>query len=238
MAAIEPAPAKPFSWARAITAGLIATIAITISLALFGTNIMKSLGSMMLPNGTMAMQYLAGGIFHLMVGLFYGVVYASLFGKVREWNPVFKGAVFGLAITAIALAVMPIMGTMMPGGAGNPCNPLASAGAANPCNPCGAKAANPCNPCAAKATNPCNSCAPKAQNPCNPCAAKAQNPCNPCAAKAANPCGAKNACGMGGAGNPCNPCGGPGPYSGLISAMNHLIYGLALALVYGTRPAA
>lgn len=229
MSVIEPPPAKPFSWPRAITAGLIATIAITMSLALFGMNIMKSLGSMMLPNATVAMQYLAGGLFHLAVGLFYGVVYAGLFGKVREWNPLFKGAVFGLAITAIALAVMPIMAAMMPGGAGNPCNPCASAGAANPCNPCAAKAVNPCNPCAAKAANPCN-----------PCAAKAANPCNPCAAKAATtPGAAKNACSTGGAGNPCNPCGGgQSAYSGLISAVNHLIYGIALALVYRTRPAA
>ena len=244
MAVIDTPPAKPFSWSRAITAGLIATIAITISLGLTGMNIMKSLGSMLLPDATVAVQYLAGGLFHLAVGLFYGVAYAWLFGKVREWNPLFKGAVFGLAITAIALAVMPLMAMVMPGGAGNPCNPCAAAGGANPCNPCAAKAQNPCNPCVAKAGNPCNPCAAKAQNPCNPCAAKAANPCNPCSAKAKAPCNpcagkAKNACSMGGGGNPCNPCGGgQGPYSGLMSAINHLIYGVALALVYRTRPAA
>jgi hypothetical protein len=149
---------QPFRWSRAIMAGLLATIVITISLALFGTNIMKSLGSMMLPNASVGVQYLAGGAFHLIVGLFYGVVYALLFGKVREWNPFLKGAVFGLAITAIAMAAMPVMASMMPGGAaGNPC----AAAAANPCNPCASKAANPCNPCAAKS----------AANPCNPCSA-------------------------------------------------------------------
>jgi len=149
---------QPFRWSRAITAGLVATIVITISLALFGTNIMKSLGSMMLPNANVGVQYLVGGAFHLMVGLFYGVVFAWLFGRVREWNPVLKGVVFGLAITAIALAAMPVMASMMPGGAaGNPC----AAAAKNPCNPCASKPANPCNPCAAKS----------AGNPCNPCSA-------------------------------------------------------------------
>ena len=50
---------------------------------------------------------------------------------------------------------------------------------------------------------------------------------------ACNPCDGKNP--SGGA-NPCNPCGGGGsPYGGLISLVNHLIYGLTLAFVYGKR---
>jgi hypothetical protein len=258
-------PAK-LDASRAVLAGLIATAAITISLAFFGQNIMKMLGSMMLPNGSVGTQYAVGGAVHLTIGLFYAVVFAALFGKVREWNPVLKAGVFGLAITAVALAAMPVMAAMLGGGKGsNPCGGAAKAGmskAANPGNPCAAKpaaAGNPCatkpaaagNPCAAKsAGNPCNPCAAKkAANPCNPCAAKkAANPCNPCAAKgAANPCKpaaqqAANPCGGGkgpcsGTANPCNPCGGGGPYSGAISALNHLIYAFVLTLVYRARPA-
>lgn len=41
-------------------------------------------------------------------------MYAGRFGKVREWSPVLKGAVFGLAITAIALAAMPVMARAHP----------------------------------------------------------------------------------------------------------------------------
>jgi len=189
--AISSVAGKPFSWSRAIVAGFIATAAITVSMALFGMNFTKSLGSMILPNASMTLQYLAGGISHLMVGLFYGVVYAWFFGRVREWNPLLKGAVFGLAIAAVASATMPLMASIMPGG----------------------RAANPCNPCAGKASNPCNPCAAKPANPCNPCAAKTPNPCNPCGG------------------------GGQNPYSGLVTAINHLVYGLALALVYRTRPA-
>jgi hypothetical protein len=216
--AVHVSPSKPFSWSRAILAGLLATVAITVSLAFFGQNIMKMLGSMMLPDASVATQYAVGGAVHLTIGLFYGIVYAALFGKVRQWNPLLKAAVFGLAISAVALAAMPVMAAMLGGGkAGNPCG--AAAKSANPCNPCGGKAAaNPCNPCAPKqAKNPCN--------PCDPGAAKqAANPCNPCAGKAAA--------------NPCNPCGGGGPWSGAISAFNHLIYALVLALVYRSRPAA
>jgi hypothetical protein len=213
-------PAK-LDASRAVLAGLIATAAITISLAFFGQNIMKMLGSMMLPNGSVGTQYAVGGAVHLTIGLFYAVVFAALFGKVREWNPVLKAGVFGLAITAVALAAMPVMAAMLGGGgkAGNPCGGAAKAGMS--------KAANPGNPCAAK----------KAANPCNPCAAKgAANPCKPAAQQAANPCGGgKGPCS--GTANPCNPCGGGGPYSGAISALNHLIYAFVLTLVYRARPA-
>ena len=70
----------------------------------------------------------------------------------------------------------------------------------------------------------------EAMNPCHPQAAKAMNPCHPQQQAAANPCHPKS-----GAGNPCNPCGGSssGPYSGLMSVINHVIYGLTLAFVYG-----
>jgi len=61
--------------------------------------------------------------------------------------------------------------------------------------------------------------------------ASAMNPCHPKAAQPAamNPCHPKEA-----AGNPCNPCsGGSSPYGGLVSVVNHLIYALTLAFVYG-----
>jgi hypothetical protein len=249
-------------WGRALLAGLVATVIITISMGLFGMNIMKSLGSMMLgPASSVSTQYVVGGLIHLMVGVGYGLLYAALVAPVRRWPAILKGVVFGLAITAIALAAMPVMGAMMSrGGAANPCNPCggqAGAPQANPCNPCAGKSpstqqSNPCNPCAAKNANQ-TSAQSKPPNPCNPCAAKnanstspqtsAPNPCNPCAPKNANVAGSNtpkasagaNPCNVAGEGNPCNPCGGGGanPYGGLVSLINHVIFGLALALVYG-----
>src|SRR6266852_908977 len=61
----------------------------------------------------------------------------------------------------------------------------------------------------------------------------AGNPCHPQTAMkgaAMNPCHPKEA-----AMNPCNPCGGGAgsPYSGLMSVVNHVVYGLTLAFVYG-----
>lgn len=240
---LEREEGRSIDWMRAIMAGLIATVVITVSMALFGTNIMKMLGGMILGQGASPlMQYLVGGAIHFMVGLFYGVAYAFLFGPIRVWHPLLKGAVFGTAITALALAMMPVMAAMIGGGAsgpGNPCGGMA-AGASNPCSP--QAAANPCNP--KSAANPCNSCSPIAANPCNPDPGKdadaqgAANPCNP-AVGAGNPCSpaaAVNPCAgaAGGAANPCNPCGGGGgAYAGLISLVNHLIYGIVLALIYG-----
>lgn len=211
-------------WGRALMAGLAATVAITVTMALFGQNIMQMLGSMMLPDAGTATQYIVGGGAHLMVGLLYGVVYAALFGPVRALHPILKGAVYGAALTAVALATMPVMASMMPASS--------AAAASNPCNPCGGMAAttaeNPCNPCGHDKATATTS----AENPCNPCAEKnvaAENPCTPGGAPqtmAANPCG--------GAANPCNPCGGGGgAYAGLISLANHLVYGLVLALAYG-----
>jgi hypothetical protein len=208
------------SWTRALTAGLVATVIMTVVLMLTGMNIMKMLGSMIAPGSGSAAQYVIGGAFHLMIGLSYGVAYAWLFGRVREWNPFVRGTVFGLSITAIALAAMPVMSAMMGGGgAGNPCGGANAGGAAAP-----STAANPGagkNPCAAK--NPCTAT--------NPCAAK-----NPCATK--NPCAPKPAPTAGATSNPCggaaNPCGGSqGPYSGAFSVLNHLVYALTLAFVYG-----
>lgn len=217
-------------WGRAVMAGVVATVLITISMALFGNNIMKSLGSMVLgASAGVGTQYAVGGAIHLVIGIVYGIIYALVFGPLR-WSPLLKGLVFGAIITAIALVTMPLLASMMGG-----------SGAANPCNPCAAKtagaAANPCNPCAAKtgeAVNPCNPCAAKtegAANPCNPCAAKTAGASNPCAAKA----GASNPCAA--AANPCNPCGSGGGGGGVmraaVSLVNHLVYSLALAFLYG-----
>src|SRR3989442_7895138 len=74
-------------WSRAFLAGLAATVVMTIVVMALGTNIMKSLGSMIVgTSASPALQYAAGGAVHLMIGLFYGFVFAALFGRVREWN--------------------------------------------------------------------------------------------------------------------------------------------------------
>ena len=202
---VQPAPARGFSWTRALLAGLVATVVMTVVAVPLGMNFMKNLGSMLAPRAGTGAQYAIGGAAHLMIGLIYGVIYAWLVGRISEWNLLLKGVVYGLAITAIALATMPLMAAMTGGG-----------GAGNPCG--GQAAANPCHPAAAG-------------NPCHP-TGTAMNPCKP--KPAGNPCHAqpKNAC-HAGAGNPCG--GASSPYSGLFSVVMHLAYALPLAFVYGRR---
>jgi hypothetical protein len=220
------------NWSRAVLAGLVATAVITISLAVSGMNIVKVLGTMLLPNAGISTQYVAGSVVHIMVGMIFAFAYAAIFSRVRPWGTLLRAAVFGTAITAVALIGMPLMGAIMGAGqSGAPANPGgAPAGSKNPC------AAPSSNPGAQKGT---------ADTP-NPCAAK--NTQNPCAAgkpgAAANPCQqqadgkqsakpqADNACSR--PANPCNPCAGSGsnPYAGLVSLINHLIFAVVLAFTY------
>ena len=73
--------------------------------------------------GTTA-QYIVGGLMHLVIGVSYAVIFAVLFAPVSAWSTVTKGAVFGIAVTALALAMMPVMAAVMGGdAAANPCGP-------------------------------------------------------------------------------------------------------------------
>ena len=186
----------PIQWGRAISAGVIATIVMTIIGAIIKMNFPKMIGSMILPNASTTMQYVVGGMMHLMIGIVYGIIYAALVGRLVEWNRFIKAVVYALAITAIALVAMPLMSAMMGKGskasAGNPCHPQQAA---------------------------MMSGAQGAMNPCHP------------SSGSPNPCHMKSG---GSAGNPCNPCGGGGgPWSGVMSVANHLVYALTLAFAYG-----
>jgi len=224
--------------ANVLLAGVAATIVVTITMLMSGTDIIMALGGMLLGmDAGVTERYLAGGVVHLSVGLAYAVFFALFFAPVREWNKITKGVIFGFFITVMALVFMPLGASMLSGKAVTQAsNPCAAGITTNPCNPCMSKAVNPCamgNPCAAKMANPCNPCTSKSMNPCaagNPCSTghaktmKMAQPCNPCAPKMSNPCAA---------GNPCNPCGGGGgnPYGGLISLLNHIVLGLVLAFM-------
>jgi len=218
-------------WSKAITAGAVATVVMTLLMAIvFKTDIMKGIGSMIVGSDGGVMTYIVGGIMHFMVGIVYGIVFAFIAPKV-PLPSIATGLVFGLVLTPIAVIGMPIMMNMAGGGDGeNPC------GGSNPCastidnwTPISAPQENPCNPCA---SNPC-----QASNPCaeNPCEGVAQNPCNPCSAsnpcEATNPCDASNPCGAG------NPCGGGEANPWPSSTINHLAFGLVLGLMYKPKAA-
>ncbi len=109
---------RQVNWGSAIVAGVIATAAITITLAVTGTNIMQMLGGMMLGSGaTATAQYALGGGMHFMIGIIYGLLYAVLFHPVSEWSKSIKGVVAGVATTAIALAIIPLITLALGAGA-------------------------------------------------------------------------------------------------------------------------
>lgn len=129
-------------WGCAVAAGVIATIIMTVVMYFEGLNIMKLLGVMLMGSDAgIGAQYLAGGVLHFVIGIFYGIVYAVLFGCLKM-HTFFKALIFGAIITVIAFFGMPIMADMLSNEEGmNPCNPcsMSMGGQYNPCNPC-----NPC----------------------------------------------------------------------------------------------
>ncbi|MCH8978450.1 MAG: hypothetical protein IH945_04315, partial [Armatimonadetes bacterium] len=141
-------------WAKAITAGAVATVVMTIVMMIMGMDLMKAMGEGMVGSEGGAMVYVVGGIMHFMIGIVYGIVFAAIAPKVPLPSAV-SGLVFGAILVPIAMLTVPVMMGMMPyASTDNPCadNPC------NPCNPCGQEADNPCNPCGQEADNPCNPC--------------------------------------------------------------------------------
>jgi MFS-type transporter involved in bile tolerance (Atg22 family) len=110
--ATTAAPNK-IDWKRAVLAGLIATVVITVTMALFGQNIAAMLGGMIAPDASTGTQYALGGMMHLAVGLAYGLLYAWLLGPVRAHGRTLKGVLYGAALAGIALAVMPAASAMI-----------------------------------------------------------------------------------------------------------------------------
>ena len=148
-------------YVKAATAGFVATIVMTITMAFVGMNVMKSLGGMIMgPEASMTMHYVAGGVMHFAIGSFFGVLYAVSIDKVfKNFGPLFKAVIYGTLLTFLAMYGMSMMKEMK-GAAANPCNPCGYYAKMNPCNPCGYYAKmNPCSSCDCTAKmNPCSSC--------------------------------------------------------------------------------
>ena len=154
-------------WSSAICAGFIATLVMTIVMALLGINIILMLGMMILgSDASLMMQYIAGGIMHFVVGIIYAIIYAAFIAPMKCMNTFLKGLIYGVILTVIAYFGMPLMADMLMKEEGyNPCMMVEAEGVAvmeyNPCNPCW----NPCNPCAMVVAEE----VVVVGNPCNPC---------------------------------------------------------------------
>lgn len=91
-----------FNFKSAIFAGFIATVVMTVWMFVFKMDLMKTLGVAAGMKGNMV--YIVGGIIHLCVGLFWGIIYAWLFEPWMKGLPGFlSGAFFSLVPFVIAL---------------------------------------------------------------------------------------------------------------------------------------
>lgn len=213
---------KNISWGNLLISTFVATIVVTVTMMISGTNILQALGMMLVgADASSGQQYAAGGFAHLVTGIVYALFYVLLFATITQWNRLTKGIIFGIVTTTMALTLMPVMASMVSGGAPtvNPCAPIEH-------NPCASNSRNSYNPCGINNRNPC------AMKSANPCAHQPQNsgryqtlqmtpPESSRVVKTSNPYMPSNPCASGSSsGN---------VYAGAISLINHIIFGLTLA---------
>ncbi len=229
---VQSAGLEKVDWGWAILAGIIGAVLMHLWTMFFmGMGIVNALGGTL---GSLAVAW----VLHLMIGAFYGVVFAialALWPQVTKWGWL---VILGAVSTVVALVAIPILAGMMSGGGGG--------GAGNPCaaNPCGTAVVEPGEALALNQPTAIErallgtevASAQEEETPAgNPCADQQDSPeadYNPCA-EAGPPTGA----------NPCAPGGGKGgggPASSLpgwmTSLINHIFFFLVVALIYRPKP--
>ena len=97
---------------KAILAGVAGAIAweIVLRLLLFAglplVDIVRALGSVVVPGGPTWAWWTAGLLLHTLVGVIWAVFYAYFFWSVLAWRPVWQGLVFALIPAALAILVV------------------------------------------------------------------------------------------------------------------------------------
>ena len=199
---------KSFKFGRALLAGFLGTIAMTILMygwPLVGLPTMDVIAAL---GGVFPFDlspYVMGSLVHLGIGISLALIYALSFDPWLPGPGWLRGALFSFlpwlfAITLLGPSLL-IASELFKG-------KEAVAVAANPCsvsNPCAVRLANPCSVNQSKS----NPCAPKVNNPCgtnvNPCAVQ-----NPQAGDASS--------------------AGPSPQ--VMSLIVHLLFGVVLGAAY------
>lgn len=98
----------------AVYAGIMATIVMSVVMLIFGINIVKMEGLMLVDEGASNMQiYLAGGIMHFIVGIIFALIYALIFAPICMLSNLLKALIFSIIITCVALYSMPHMPAMI-----------------------------------------------------------------------------------------------------------------------------
>lgn len=101
-------PKVSFSFGSAIYAGIVATIIMTVVMALFGVNSITMLGTLLVgKNASYSTIYLAGSLVHFGVGVFYAIVYALLLAPVKSLSNILKAILYSILLTIIAQTTLP-----------------------------------------------------------------------------------------------------------------------------------
>lgn len=101
-------PKISFSFGSAVYAGIIATIVMTVVMALFGTNIITMLGTILLnKQAPIYMIYLAGSIMHFAVGIIYAILYALIIAPLKSLSNVLKAILYSIILAIIAQIAIP-----------------------------------------------------------------------------------------------------------------------------------
>lgn len=212
-----------FNFGSILLASIIATIAMTIVMAIFGINLMKILGFAAGMSGGAA--YLFGGVLHFAIGIFYGIIYALFFEPWMKKMPGFlSGALYSLLPFIIALIfigpTLKLISFVFDGTSCAPCQ-AASSCAAYSCYPCEPDAAGnsgcskwrDCEPYVAAHApmydrTPDHDCMPR----------------HKCMPDQSHMTGMQSA-----------PCGSGSSMGWFLNLINHLVYGAILGLVYRPR---
>lgn len=214
------------NWSSAIMAGLIASIVMTLTMLLFGMNVMRTLGGLLMGSeASVASQYFAGGLMHLLVGVIYACIYAMYVAPWTGTHRVVKAFIYGTLLTVIAFFGMPVMAKALTKvrNADNPCMQGEVDGRLKRHH----KGLNPCmNVGNGERVDP-------GPHLTGPSRLSRNYKGNDPAASADRAMAAMNPCGDSYAGNPCNPCSSAQRHKGMVIIwINYMVYALVLVFAY------
>lgn len=99
-----------FNLGSAVKSGFVASVVMSIILALLGQNLMKALGGLIAGSeADPTLQYALGFIVHSFFGIFYGVAYALIIAPLPLFNRLVKAVIYAALLAVVSHFGMPIM---------------------------------------------------------------------------------------------------------------------------------
>lgn len=99
---------KKIRWKCAFMAGIIATVAISITMYLCGTNTMRFLGQLIAgKEATIPVQYFLGGLVHFTIGVLYAFFYAIFIARMACLCSISKALLMAILLTVLGWVEVP-----------------------------------------------------------------------------------------------------------------------------------